>query len=396
MRRFFLSVFVTFLFISLNVNAQKCKKLLLLDADDAGVGASRTELYLPLLKEKNVGVVANQASTFAGVHLVDTLLNSGINVVRIFSPEHGFRGLADEGAAIASGIDAKTGLPIVSLYGKNKKPTAEQLQGIDILLFDLQDVGVRFYTYISTMTYVMEAATENDIPVIVLDRPNPNGFYVDGPVLEPEFSSFVGMHQVPVVYGLTIGEYAEMVNGEHWLKDSVQCELTVIQMRNYVRNAIYRLPVKPSPNLPNWQSVYLYPSLCFFEGTDVSVGRGTDIPFQVYGHPQMADAFSFTPRTAAGHNAPLYSDKECHGKDLTGYANNFKKNKQRIQLQWIIDARKQLKDDDKFFNNYFEKLAGVKSLREMINGGVPEDEIRASWQDGIDKYLKIREKYLIY
>lgn len=396
MRRFFLSVFVTFLFISLNVNAQKCKKLLLLDADDAGVGASRTELYLPLLKEKNVGVVANQASTFAGVHLVDTLLNSGVNVVRIFSPEHGFRGLADEGAAIASGIDAKTGLSIVSLYGKNKKPTAEQLQGIDILLFDLQDVGVRFYTYISTMTYVMEAATENDIPVIVLDRPNPNGFYVDGPVLEPEFSSFVGMHQVPVVYGLTIGEYAEMVNGEHWLKDSVQCELTVIQMRNYVRNAIYRLPVKPSPNLPNWQAVYLYPSLCLFEGTDVSVGRGTETPFQIYGHPQMNDAFSFTPRTAAGHNAPLHSDKECHGKDLSGYANNFKKNKQRIQLQWIIDARKQLKDDDKFFNNYFEKLAGVKSLREMINGGVPEDEIRASWQDGIDKYLKIREKYLIY
>lgn len=396
MRKFFLSVFVTILLISLNVNAQGCKKILLLDAEDAGVGASRTEFYLPLLKDKNVGVVANQASTFAEVHLVDTLLNSGINVVRIFSPEHGFRGLADEGAAIASGIDAKTGLPIVSLYGKNKKPTAEQLQGIDILLFDLQDVGVRFYTYISTMTYVMEAAAENDIPVIVLDRPNPNGFYVDGPVLEPEFSSFAGMHQVPVVYGLTIGEYAEMVNGEHWLRDSVQCELTVIPMRNYVRNAIYRLPVKPSPNLPNWQSVYLYPSLCFFEGTDVSVGRGTDVPFQVYGHPQMTDAFSFTPRTAAGHNAPLYSDKECHGKDLTGYANNFKKNKQRIQLQWLIDAREQLKDDDKFFNNYFEKLAGVKSLREMINDGVTEDEIRASWQDDIDKYLKIREKYLIY
>ena len=396
MRRFFLSVFVTILFISLNVNAQGCKKLLLLDAEDAGVGASRTELYLPLLKDRNVGVVANQASTFAEVHLVDTLLNSGINVFKIFSPEHGFRGLADEGASIASDIDAKTGLPIVSLYGKNKKPTAEQLQGIDILLFDLQDVGVRFYTYISTMTYVMEADAENEIPLIVLDRPNPNGFYVDGPVLEPEFSSFVGMHQVPVVYGLTIGEYAEMVNGEHWLKDSVQCELTVIPMRNYVRNAIYRLPVKPSPNLPNWQSVYLYPSLCLFEGTDVSVGRGTDVPFQVYGHPQMTDAFSFTPRTAARHNAPLYSDKECHGKDLTGYANNFKKNKQRIQLQWIIDARKQLKGDDKFFNNYFEKLAGVKSLREMINDGVSEDEIRASWREDIDKYLKIREKYLIY
>lgn len=396
MQRFFLSVFMTFLFISLNVSAQKCKKLLLLDAADAGVGASRTEIYLPLLKDRTVGVVANQTSIFHGTHLVDTLLNSGINVVRIFSPEHGFRGTADEGASIASGVDAKTGLPIVSLYGRNKKPTAEQLQGIDILLFDLQDVGVRFYTYISTMTYVMEAAAENDIPVIILDRPNPNGFYVDGPVLEPTHSSFVGMHQVPVVYGLTIGEYAQMVNGEKWLKDSVQCKLTVIPMKKYVRNAIYKLPVKPSPNLPNWQSVYLYPSLCFFEGTNISVGRGTGIPFQVYGHPEMSDSFVFIPTTTEGHNAPLYSGKECHGENLTEYANNYKKNEQRIQLQWLIEARKQLKDDDKFFNNYFEKLVGTGSLREMINGDVPEDEIRASWQDGIDKYLKIREKYLIY
>jgi len=396
MTRKFLSVFAIIIFISLNINAQKCKKIVLLDAEDACVGASRTELYLQLIKDKNVGVVGNQSSTFNGVHLVDTLLGSGINVMKIFSPEHGFRGTADEGATIASGVDEKTGLPIVSLYGKNKKPLAEQLQDIDILLFDLQDVGVRFYTYISTMTYVMEAAAENNIPVIVLDRPNPNGFYVDGPVLEPQNSSFVGLHQVPVVYGLTIGEYAQMVNGEHWLKDNIQCELIVIPMGNYNRNAIYKLPVKPSPNLPNWQSVYLYPSLCFFEGTDVSVGRGTPLPFQVYGHPQLTDSFTFTPQTAPGHNAPLYSDIECHGKNLVGYAENFKNNKQRIQLQWLIDACNQLKDDPKFFNHYIDKLAGVNSLREMISNGVSEEEIRKSWKDGIDKYLKIREKYLIY
>lgn len=382
--------------MSLIINAQGDKKIILLDAEDACVGACRTELYLKYLSGKKVGVVGNQSSIFNGVHLVDTLLSSGINVVKIFSPEHGFRGTADEGAAIASSIDEKTGIPIVSLYGKNKKPTSENLQDIDILLFDLQDVGVRFYTYISTMTYVMESAAENGIPVIVLDRPNPNGFYVDGPVLEPENSSFVGMHQVPVVYGLTIGEYAKMVNGEYWLNDSVRCELTIIPMGNYVRNAIYRLSVKPSPNLPNWQSIYLYPSLCFFEGTIVSVGRGTETPFQVYGHPQMTDNYTFTPKTVPGHNAPLYSDEECHGKNLVSYAENFNNNEQRIQLQWLIDAHNQMKDDPKFFRKYFERLAGVNSLREMIDNGASEDEIRASWQEGIDKYLKIREKYLLY
>lgn len=396
MKRKILLLFAIILFNILNVNAQRDKKLILLEAEDAVVGASRTELYLPLLQNKNVGVVGNQTSIVNGTHLVDTLLSLNVNVVKIFSPEHGFRGTADEGAHISSGIDEKTGLPIVSLYGKNKRPTAEQLQGIDILLFDLQDVGVRFYTYISTMTYVMEAAAENNVPVVVLDRPNPNGFYVDGPVLEPENSSFVGMHQVPVVYGLTIGEYAKMVNGERWLKDSVQCNLTIIPMGNYNRNAIYKLPVKPSPNLPNWQSVYLYPSLCFFEGTAVSVGRGTETPFQVYGHPQMTDNYTFTPKTALGHNAPLYSDKECHGKYLLDYANNFQNNEQRIQLQWLIDAHSQLIDDVIFFNNYFEKLSGTKSLREMINDGISEKQIRASWQNGINKYLKIREKYLIY
>jgi len=391
-----LCLIIMLLHITLNINAQDNEKIILLEADDAIVGASRTELYLPILDGKAVGVVGNQTSMINGVHLVDTLLSLNVNVVKIFSPEHGFRGTADEGAYIASGVDAKTGLPIVSLYRNNKKPTSEQLQGIDILLVDLQDVGVRFYTYISTMTYVMEAAAESHIPVVVFDRPNPNGFYVDGPVLETENKSFVGMHQVPVVYGLTIGEYAKMVNGERWLKDSVQCELTVIPMGNYVRNAIYKLPVKPSPNLPNWQSVYLYPSLCFFEGTIVSVGRGTEMPFLVYGHPDMTDSYTFTPETAPGHNAPLYSGKECHGIYLLDYANNFQCNAQRLQLQWLIDAYSQFKNNPKFFNNYFEKLAGVDSLREMIINDVSEEEIRATWQEGIDKYLKIREKYLLY
>lgn len=394
MPRKILALFAILISISLNIKAQELK---LLDAKDAVAGAMQTENYLPLLENKHVGVVANQTSIMDnGTHLIDTLLSYNIDIQCIFTPEHGFRGTADEGASIASGVDAKTGISIVSLYGKNKKPTAEQLQGIDILLFDLQDVGCRFYTYISTMTYVMEAAAENEIPVIVLDRPNPNGFYVDGPVLESENASFVGMHCVPIVYGLTIGEYALMVNGEQWLTAGLQCDLTVIPLGNYERNAIYKLPVKPSPNLPNWESVYLYPSLCLFEGTDVSVGRGTDMPFQVYGHPAMTDDFVFIPRTAEGHRAPLYSDKECHGKNLTEYAHNYQNNEQKLNLSWILDARTQLKDDDKFFNNYFIKLVGVADIQQKINSGTSEDEIRSSWKSGIDNYLIIREKYLIY
>lgn len=394
MPRKILALFAILISISLNINSQE---LQLLDAKDAVTGAMQTEIYLPMLENKHVGVVANQTSIMDnGTHLIDTLLSYNIDIQCIFTPEHGFRGTADEGASIASGVDAKTGISIVSLYGKNKKPTAEQLQGIDILLFDLQDVGCRFYTYISTMTYVMEAAAENDIPVIVLDRPNPNGFYVDGPVLEKENSSFVGMHCVPIVYGLTIGEYALMVNGEQWLTAGLQCDLTVIPLGNYIRNAIYKLPVKPSPNLPNWEAVYLYPSLCLFEGTDVSVGRGTDMPFQVYGHPAMTNDFVFVPRTAEGHRAPLYSDKECHGKDLSEYAHNYQNNEQKLNLSWILDARKQLKDDEKFFNNYFIKLVGIADMQQKIDSGASEDEIRSSWKSGIDNYLIIREKYLIY
>ena len=394
MTRRILALFTVIICISLNINAQELK---LLDAKDAVTGAMRTEKYLPMLENKRVGVVTNQTSIMDnGTHLIDTLLNRGVNVVKIFTPEHGFRGTADEGASIASGVDEKTGISIVSLYGNNKKPTAKQLQGVDIILFDLQDVGCRFYTYISTMSYVMEAAAENKIPVIVLDRPNPNGFYVDGPVLEPENASFVGMHCVPIVYGLTIGEYAMMVNGEGWLKNGIKCNLTVIPLGNYDRNAIYKLPVKPSPNLPNWESVYLYPSLCLFEGTVVSVGRGTKLPFQVYGHPDMTDRFIFTPRTAEGHRAPLYADQECHGKTLVMYARHYNKNEKKLNLSWILDARQQLKDNEKFFNNYFIKLVGVGDMQQKIDSAFTEDEIRSSWKDGIDNYLKIREKYLIY
>ena len=262
-------------------------RLVFIDKAHYVSAAMQLDDYLPLLQEKRVGVVGNQTSIVGNTHLVDTLLSLGIDVRKIYTPEHGFRGTADAGAKVNSGKDEKTGLTIVSLYGKNKKPTAEMLQGIDIILFDLQDVGVRFYTYISTMSYVMEAAAENKLPVIVLDRPNPNGFYVDGPVLKSENQSFVGMHQVPVVYGMTIGEYAKMVNGEGWLKNGVRCDLTVIPINKYNRNAIYELPVRPSPNLPNWESVYLYPTLCFFEGTIVSIGRGTETPFQIYGHPDI-------------------------------------------------------------------------------------------------------------
>lgn len=371
MTRKILALFVIIIYNTLIINAQELK---LLDAKDAVTGASQMELYLPLLLNKAVGVVANQSSIMDnGTHLVDTLLCYNIDIQRIYTPEHGFRGTAEAGEHVSSGVDEKTGTTIVSLYGKNKKPTSEQLQGIDILLFDLQDVGCRFYTYISTMTYVMEAAAENNIPVIVLDRPNPNGFYVDGPVLEPSNKSFVGMHCVPIVYGLTIGEYAMMVNGESWLNDGIQCDLTVIPLGNYDRNAIYKLPVKPSPNLPNWESVYLYPSLCLFEGTDVGVGRGTKLPFQVYILPQLNDTVN-----------------------LVEYAHRYRNNEQKLNLSWIMDARQRLKDDTKFFNNYFIKLVGVADMQQKIDSGLSEDEIRSSWRTGIDNYLQIREKYLIY
>ncbi len=360
-------------------------------------GDHLTEQYIPLLKGKKTALVANQSSVINNTHLADTLINRGIQLVSIFSPEHGFRGEEDAGAMISGSVDEKTGIPIISLYGKHKKPTPDDLKDIDIVLFDLQDVGTRFYTYISTLTYVMEACAEQNIPLIVLDRPNPNGFYVDGPVLKKEFKSFVGMHEIPVVYGMTIGEYALMVNGEKWLKDGLSCDLTIIRMENYSHNMIVKLPVKPSPNLPNWKAVYLYPSLCFFESTVVSVGRGTDFPFQVYGHPDYPEKdFSFTPRSKPGATHPKLLDKECYGKNLATYAENYRRNPAEINLSWLIDTYRKLGLKEDFFTGYFDKLAGSDELRKQILSGMTEQEIRESWKDDLNSFKEIRKKYLIY
>ena len=378
-----------------NTSMEEEAPLAFVDKDHYVSAAMQIEDYLPLLDGKRVGIVGNQTSIVGKTHLVDTLLSLGVSVRKIYTPEHGFRGNADAGAKVNSGKDEKTGLPIVSLYGKNKKPTPEMLQGIDIILFDLQDVGVRFYTYISTMSYVMEAAAENDIPVIVLDRPNPNGFYVDGPVLKAENKSFVGMHEVPVVYGMTIGEYAKMVNGEGWLKNGVTCDLTVIPIQDYNRNAIYELPVKPSPNLPNWEAVYLYPTLCFFEGTIVSIGRGTETPFQVYGHPNMRGSYTFTPQSTSGASKPLLEGQRCRGENLMEFAHDYAYNDNQLHLEWIIEAYQQLSDKS-FFTNYFRLLSGDKQLQRDIENGKSADEIRASWEDDLETFKAVRAKYLLY
>ena len=370
-------------------------KLAFIDKEHYVCAAMQLDDYLPFIEGKRVGIVGNQTSIVGETHLVDTLLSLGIDVRKIFTPEHGFRGTADAGAKVNSSKDEKTGLPIVSLYGKNKKPTPEMLQGIDLILFDLQDVGVRFYTYISTMTYVMEAAAENDLPVVVLDRPNPNGFYVDGPVLKSENSSFVGLHQVPVVYGMTIGEYAQMVNGEGWLKGGLTCDLTVIPINNYVRYAIYELPVKPSPNLPNWESVYLYPTLCFFEGSIVSIGRGTETPFQIYGHPNMRGSHTFTPKSTSGASKPLLEGQRCRGENLVEFAHDYAHNENQLHLEWIIEAYQQLKDKG-FFTNYFRLLSGDKQLQRDIENGKSADEIRASWKNDLEAFKAVRKKYLLY
>ena len=400
MKRYIFSIALLFCAFLSQCQAQIFKTddepaLVLIDKTHYVSAAMQTDDYISLMEGKSVGVVGNQTSIVGETHLVDTLLSLGVDIRKIYTPEHGFRGTADAGAKVNSGKDEKTGLPIVSLYGKNKKPTVEMLQGIDVILFDLQDVGVRFYTYISTMSYVMEAAAENGIPVIVLDRPNPNGFYVDGPVLKSENQSFVGMHQVPVVYGMTIGEYAKMVNGEGWLKNSVTCDLTVIPIKKYNRKAIYELPVRPSPNLPNWESVYLYPTLCFFEGSVVSVGRGTETPFQVFGHPNMRGSYSFTPQSTSGASKPLLEGQRCRGENLVEFAHDYAYNANQLHLEWVIDAYQQLKDKG-FFKDYFRLLSGDKQLQRDIENGKSADEIRASWQDDLEAFKAIRAKYLIY
>ncbi len=360
-------------------------------------GDQQMEVFLPLLRNKNVAVVANHTSMVNGVNLVDSLLHVGIKVSRIFSPEHGFRGNEDAGAHIKDGIDPETGLPVISLYGKHRKPVKGDLKGVDVVVFDLQDVGVRFYTYISTLSLVMEACAEQHIPVVVLDRPNPNGFYVDGPVLQKGFESFVGMYPIPVVYGMTIGEYARMVNGEKWLKNGLQCNLTVVPLKKYRHNMLVELPVKPSPNLPDWQAVYLYPSLCFFEGTVVSVGRGTPKPFQVYGHPKMKGKYSFVPVSTPGASThPKWEDQRCNGVDLSAFAGNLGHKHEHIHLQWLMDAYKQIGKETDFFRKYFDTLAGTDALRKQLEAGKSEKQIRKSWQKDLNKFMKIRKKYLLY
>jgi len=356
-------------------------------------GTDNYEKYLPLLKDKKIGIVTNQTGILSDkTHLVDFLLEKKMAIQIIFAPEHGFRGTADAGEHVVDGKDAKTGLSIISLYGDNKKPKPAQLAGIDVMVFDLQDVGARFYTYISSLHYVMEACAENGIPLIILDRPNPNGSIVDGPLLEKEFTSFVGMHPIPLLHGMTIGEYAKMVNGEKWLKDGIQCKLTVIACTNYKREMHYSILVKPSPNLPNAQSINLYASLCLFEGTNVSVGRGTETQFQIYGSPFLTKTnFSFTPKPNFGAKDPLYNGKECFGEDLTAYP---KLN--RLELKWLLKAYQTTSDKTKFFNAFFTKLAGTKKLQQQIETGVSEEKIRESWKKDLEVFKKMRTKYLIY
>jgi uncharacterized protein YbbC (DUF1343 family) len=371
--------------------------------DEIVTGAEQFSRYAPLLKNKKVAVVANQTSFLQNEkqHLVDFLLAKKIAVKKVFAPEHGFRGTADAGELVKDGVDSKTGVPLISLYGNNKKPSQEQLKGIDVLVFDIQDVGARFYTYISTLHYVMEACAEAGIAVIVLDRPNPNGHYIDGPILEKEYQSFVGMHPVPIVHGMTIGEYAKMVNGEGWLKDKAKCDLIVIDMQNYTHQTAYSLPIKPSPNLPNDQAINLYPSLCFFEGTFINAGRGTDMQFQVFGAPSLPASkytFEFTPKSNEGAKEPKFKNQLCHGMDL-----RKEPRLNKINLEWLIDAYnangnlpagKAGKKD--FFNSFFVKLAGTEKLQQQIEQGLSAEEIRETWKEGLAGFMKIREQYLLY
>lgn len=386
-------------------------------------GAERMELYLPLLKGKNVAVFANPSSMVRNVSLVDTLLKRGVKIVRIFGPEHGFKGTADAGEKVGNSIDKETGIEVVSLYGRHQKATPEDLKGVDIMIFDIQDVGVRFYTYITSMQKFLESALENSIPLIILDRPNPNGFYVDGPVLNLKYKSGVGEQPIPIVYGLTLGEYALMMAGEKWLSEAANQKyayyqhakktvdspfhLLVIKNLNYDHNSKYILPVKPSPNLPDIQSVYLYPSTCFFEGTTLSEGRGTDKPFQVFGDPSLPkNLYSFTPHPTEGAKSSKHYGEVCYGWNLSGTPSEvLKKINNHIQLKWLIEAYRLFPNKDSFFivpksgnmeNSFIDKLAGNNDLWQQIRNGVSEKDIRASWEPALSNYKKIRKKYLLY
>lgn len=394
--------------ISIACNAQKPKYTFEGDPDqrmeqgrkalkEVVVAAAQTDAYLPLLKNKKVAVLVNQTSQVNGKLLPDLLLGHNVKLMTIFSPEHGFRGTADAGAHVKSGKDEQTGLPVISLYGNNKKPTAEQLKNVDVVIYDLQDVGARFYTYISSLEYMMEACAENKKQLIILDRPNPLGNIVDGPVLEKQHKSFVGMQAIPVIYGMTAGEYAKMLLGEKWVKAS-NLDLKVIPCENYNHQILYGLPVAPSPNLKNMTSIYLYPSLCFFEGTVVSLGRGTDKPFQQYGHPSLKGyIYSFTPMSVPGATNPPLKDKKCFGELIASDASSaYRIADNKLQLKWLIKAYQNFPEKDKFFNSFFVKLAGTSKLQDQIKQGMSEEAIRASWKADLDHFKSIRAKYLLY
>jgi len=358
-------------------------------------GAWRTDLYLPALAGHSVGLVVNHTSLVGNTHLLDTLRALGVNVVKVFAPEHGLRGQADAGEYVRDGVDQGTGIPVVSLYGDKKKPTKEDLRGIDRLVFDIQDVGVRFYTYISTLHYIMEAGAEQGIPVMVLDRPNPNGHYIDGPVLDTAYRSFIGMHPIPVVYGLTMGELARMINGEHWIHG--MCDLAVIPCAGYDHDRMYELPVQPSPNLPNLRSILLYPGLCFFEGTDCSIGRGTDRQFQVVGHPAYPDhAFSFTPVPMPGAMKPPQDGKVCYGIDLSGLPVDSLFHARRMDLSVLLQFYSRLDREGFFRTSSFDRLAGGKAFRTLLEIGYGEDKIRAAWRPALAAFHAKRKKYLLY
>lgn len=363
-------------------------------AQNIKTGAQNYTAYLPLLKDKTIGIVTNQTGIIdVKTHLVDFLAEKKVKIKSIFAPEHGFRGTADAGEHVSDEVDQKTGIAIVSLYGKNNKPTAEQLKGIDIMVFDLQDVGTRLYTYVSTMHRIMESCAENNVPLIVLDRPNPNIAIVDGPVLDIAFKSGIGMHPTPLLHGMTFGEEAKMINGEKWLKDGIQCKLTVIPCLNYNRKSSYSLPVRPSPNLPNDQSVNLYVSLCLFEGTNVSMGRGTEKQFQIYGSPYLPKSnFAFTPKPNFGDKNPLYNGVECNGEDLSAIPRI-----NRLEIKWLIKAYQTTADKSKFFDKRkFAIRAGNEKLQQQIEAGISEEEIRNSWKAGLQNFKKMRKQYLIY
>lgn len=360
-------------------------------------GSYQIELYRDMIEGKSVAVVANQTSMVGQTHLVDNLLTFGIDIRVIFAPEHGFRNMADAGERIENGRDPETGISLISLYGSHLKPTADDLAGIDVVIFDIQDVGARFYTYISTLHYILESCAENHVKCLILDRPNPNGFYFDGNILDTAYSSFVGMDPVPVVHGMTVGEYAQMINGEGWLKDGVKCDLTVIKCKYYTHKILYELPVKPSPNLPTQTSVYLYPSICFFEGTVISCGRGTSFPFQAFGSPDLPDrGFSFTPESVPGAKNPPLLGIKCFGTDLRDATKKKLVPKPELNLDWVIGAYNDFPKKDKFFTPYFDVLAGGPVLREQIQKGMTANQIRITWKEGLVKFSKIREKYLLY